>query len=566
MRSILLLLASFPAWSAAPQTVIVDAEDFYHAMPRGDLMGDALSLRVPWLHRNTAVVLRSKADAVAKIHVPATGEYHLFVRSQGAADGSSFRIVVGGKSDAGTYGDGAMQWKRGASYKLAAGALEVKLTGITPAPALDAIVLTQNTDFREEDLKSYELPEDVALLKEYRTPRPAAVKFGDVNGDGKTDLFVIEPNWSAHVFDNGGKELWSYTAPVEETRLRAEFEPPGIVWDFDQDGKAEVAHWRLIDNREWLVIADGQTGVIKHRVEWPTIPRPHVYNNFRLAVGRMQKGYPSNLIVFTDSGGTISMTAYTKELKQLWQHVEHKKKDHLGHYIYPVDLDGDGIDEVVVSHLALNAKGETLWNRFDVFADNHDHADNMQFTDLDGDGKLEILAGVSDIGVVVSRALTGEILWHNMAAHSQQINFTRILSGKPGPQVAVNGRIYGDRRRGEPGLAAQVHWFDPGGNLLSIWPASPLNGNPDFVKGDWRGDGTEALFWFKFRLGSDGRGTVYFQEPVYHMFDFMGRGAEEVIATQGGVIRVYGAKSVKEKALVRDAEYKRLRMANHTHY
>ena len=40
----------------------------------------------------------------------------------------------------------------------------------------------------------------------------------------------------------------------------------------------------------------------------------------------------------------------------------------------------------------------------------------------------------------------------------------------------------------------------------------PINGNPDFVRGNWRG-----------------AGELYFPDPVFHMFDFMGQGAEEVI-------------------------------------
>ena len=83
---------------------------------------------------------------------------------------------------------------------------------------------------------------------------------------------------------------------------------------------------------------------------------PHEYNNFRLAVAKLSGDYPTNIFAFTDSGGIISITAFSKELKQLWQHVERKKKDHLGHYVYAVDLNKDGIDEVLVtSALALDA-------------------------------------------------------------------------------------------------------------------------------------------------------------------------------------------------------------------
>jgi hypothetical protein len=49
--------------------------------------------------------------------------------------------------------------------------------------------------------------------------------------------------------------------------------------------------------------------------------------------------------------------------------------------------------------------------RFDLFPDHHDHVDSFKFADITGDGKLEALGATSDVGVVVFKALTGEILW-----------------------------------------------------------------------------------------------------------------------------------------------------------
>ena len=106
------------------------------------------------------------------------------------------------------------------------------------------------------------------------------------------------------------------------------------------------------------------------------------------------------------------------------------------------------------------------------------------------------------------------------AEHSQQLEVGNFLRGIPWPHIAVDARTYA--RNGEAGLGGQVHWFDAKGNLLSKWPANPLNGNPDFVKGDWRGDGREELFWYKFKMTDEGRGVLYFKQDVYHMFDFLG--------------------------------------------
>jgi hypothetical protein len=134
--------------------------------------------------------------------------------------------------------------------------------------------------------------------------------------------------------------------------------------------------------------------------------------------------------------------------------------------------------------------------------------------------------------------------------------------------MVVTARHYGNRAIGEPYLSGQVHWFDAAGNQLALWPQTPLNGNPDFVKGDWRGDGKQQLFWYKFHLNSEGKGVLFFGEPVYHMFDFMGNGAEQVITldNRNGILRVYGCRDVKTRAIKRDADYWRNTVANHSHY
>ena len=190
--------------------------------------------------------------------------------------------------------------------------------------------------------------------------------------------------------------------------------------------------------------------------------------------------------------------------------------------------------------------------------------DAMEFFDIDGDGKKELIVGQSDVGALAYKSMTGEMLWQNLADHTQQITAGYILKNSKTPQIIANGRTYGTRGGG--GLAAQLYWFDNKGNLLEKWPANPIAGNPNFVRGDWYGDGRKEFFWHKFRLEDDGLGTLYFKEPVYHMFDFLGNGAEQVVTWDRTVLRVYGYKNVKPKVVKRDSEYIRNSIANHTHY
>jgi hypothetical protein len=99
-------------------------------------------------------------------------------------------------------------------------------------------------------------------------------------------------------------------------------------------------------------------------------------------------------------------------------------------------------------------------------------------------------------------------------------------------------------------------------------PFMKRTGNPDFVKGDWSNNGREQLFWFKFRINDRGEGELYFPDPVYHTFDFMGKGAEEVITLSRGKLRVYGSKFATHSRPDRkkDLDYLKHKVVNHTHY
>lgn len=553
---------------APPGTVIVPASSFLDRLPKGDLLAEARG--DSWYFNNTALTLNSLTNLITFVNVTEAGKYYVYARSSGAR-GTGFKVVVNDKVTADRFGDSALAWKRSATtFDLAPGRTAVKITRLNPAPVFDVVVLSKNPNLKEDDIKSYQLDPDVVLLKEYKSPVfPGLPKFGDVDGDKKTDFLVLSNDFSATMFDNSGKQLWSYKAPEENSRLRSEFEAPGVIWDFDHDGKAEVVHWRFIDGKEWLVIANGETGDIIRKVEWPTGPLPHVYNNFRLAIAKLTKGAPNEIAVFTDYGGTINTTLYDSNLKLLWQHTEKRQKDNQGHYIYPLDINGDGIDEILVGSELLDAKGKEIWNRFDLVGDNHDHADSYKLIDMNHDGKLDIVISNSETGVYAIDGMTKKPIWQSVAEHSQQLDVGYFLKGVPGPQTVIGGRTYGARTATDPYLYSQLYWFDNKGNLVNMWPHGfPLNGNPNFVSGDWKGDGKRQVFWYKFKLDDKGEGHLYFPDQVYHIFDFTGRGADEVITFGRGVMRIYGSKTAihsgKDKKA--DIRYLQLNVANHTHY
>lgn len=571
-----------------PGTLIVPASDFFATIPEGD-SNDGRFPANTWFFNNSTLNMTVATDVATTLQVTEPGTYHLFVRSIGTPT-SSFKVAINGKQDTATYGHGPLAWQHGGDFPLTPGPLEVRLTAIQPRPSLNVLVLTKNAAFTEADLKPLELPAEVKLLHEYKIEPSNIVKFGDVDGAGKYSILDITSDYSAIMYANDGHELWRWKAPAEDARLRGEFEAPGILWDFHHTGRDELAHWRFIDGKEWLVLADGRDGSILRKVPWPAPPPPHVYNNYRLAVARFHKQSdgPDTLLVLSDTGGLISLTAYDQDLNQLWQHAEHRPKDYFGHYIYPYDVNGDGVDEVLISHLCLDAHGNTVWNNARYFQDNHDHMDALEFFDINGDGKPELLVGQSDVGTLAYNAQTGDMLWQNLSDHSQQVTAGYILADSKTPQVVTNGRTYsvrpprpagslagpGTRGNTAPpadqiaiggGLGAQLYWFDNLGRELQRWPAHPLSGNPNFVRGNWYGTGKRTYFWYRFKLEPDGAATLFFKGEVYHMFDFDHTGADQVITLDAGTLRVYGNANLLPKPTKPNPESRRL-IANHTHY
>ncbi len=586
---IALALVSFlPAMSraAAPVRsgiVVLDATSFLGELPDGDTAQNgpprtggggrrgaapatAAARPVPtFTFENFAINLTAPTPFSAKADIPQAGTWYLYVRSRSATEGSSFKVSVGGKPSPETFGAApAGAFQSGGSFTLPAGPLKVTLTDIHPGSAFDVLLLSTKPDLKESDLDPLQYPDDIVLLKEYPLPVVIdGVKFGDLNGDGKTDLVVLTPNYSTYAYDNSGKELWHYDAPVAGTAERSQFEAPGNVWDFDHDGKAEVIAWRMIDGKEYLVMYEGATGEIKYKIEWPTPALPHVYNNFRTAIAKLHPGYPDSLIVYTDSGGTVSINAYGPTLNLLWSYSHPRLKDYHGHYIYPVDINGDALDEVYVAHVMLDHNGHELWNNYAEFPDNHDHIDSARVLDLNGDGKLELITGQSDVGTVMYDAVTGKLLWQRFANHNQKIEAGYYRADIPGQVVVASSRFY------VGGLGALLRWYDPKGNRIDIWPHNPIPGNPNFVKGDFKGDGKNALFWQRFRIEPDGTGTIAFPDEAFHMFDFMGTGNDQVITvSRNGLVRIYGYKNAKPNptAAKSDPVYRAHSISNHTHY
>jgi hypothetical protein len=160
-------------------------------------------------------------------------------------------------------------------------------------------------------------------------------------------------------------------------------------------------------------------------------------------------------------------------------------------------------------------------------------------------------------------ATTGKLAWQRFANHTQKIEGGPLRADIPGQVVVASSRYY------VGGLGAHLRWYTPKGDRIDIWPNQPIPGNPNFAKGDLKGDGKNVLFWQRFRIEPDGTGTIAFPDEVFHMFDFLGVGTDQPITVnRNGAVRMYGFKGAKPNptAEKRDPVYRAHSISNHTHY
>lgn len=271
---------------------------------------------------------------------------------------------------------------------------------------------------------------------------------GDLDGDGQLDYVLKRPGsnidpykaywhkspgtYKLEAYRHDGKLLWRYDLgwAIEQGIWYS----PYLVYDFDGDGKAEVAakigegdprdaDGRVFSGPEWVVILDGATGQERCRTPW--IPRDGFgdgeagYNyaaRNQLAVAYLDGKTPC-LCVLRGTYTLMRVDTYQmvdNKLLPLWQYSSddagRKFRGQGSHYTHAADVDGDGRDEIVLGSVVLDDTGVPLWNT------GLGHPDHNYVGDHDPTHPgLEIYYGIETRqqkhGMCLADAKTGELLW-----------------------------------------------------------------------------------------------------------------------------------------------------------
>ena len=409
--------------------------------------------------------------------------------------------------------------------------------------------------------------------------RAQMVAVADLNGDGRLDYVIKQPDFNVdpyqqpgywkkseepykiEAYGHGGKFLWRYDMgwAIEEGIWYS----PIVVYDIDGDGKAEVytkagegdprdPDGRVTSGPEYLAVLDGQTGKVRKKIDWLSRDGIDEYNYYcrnLLGVAYLD-GKSPYLIVERGTYTLIKIAAYDANLKRVWYwESSGPSESYRGqglHGLHAADVDGDGCDELVIGAAVIDHDGKPLWNL------GMGHPDLAYVGDVDPERPgLEIFYGFErrqkKNPVCLVDAKSGEIIW-----------------GYDGPSKHVHGQgMCADIIGRIPGFECYAgerdgsnYWlYDAKGNRLSDKSMGTLSPRPVY----WDADPQRELI-LKDRV-RDYEGEAYdrVEGDVVAIVDCLGDWREEIITSVEGELRIYTttipAKS-RRVCLMQDRKYR----------
>lgn len=291
----------------------------------------------------------------------------------------------------------------GKARRLTSKALSQTCDFVDTTPAQQASYWVEAIVKGQKPIASAKQEVQLSALKPYTSIRlndgakAGKIALADLNGDGTYDYIIrtpesnIDPGMpgdttgktfkiSAYLSD--GTYLWTYDmGPGIEPGI---WYSPFIVYDFDGDGRAEVAlktagddflkndKGRVCGGSEYLSVFNGMTGKLIDRVDWPE--RNDRYGNLiRQNRNQMGVAYLDGKTPYILSArGTYKLMVVDAwmlkdgKLQRAWRwdgDEENPLVRSMGaHSMVTADVDGDGRDEVMLGSCTLDDDGTLLWS------------------------------------------------------------------------------------------------------------------------------------------------------------------------------------------------------------
>ncbi len=331
-------------------------------------------------------------------------------------------------------------------------------------------------------------------LKNFGTSRQ--VRFGHLTGTEEWFVVLAQMQRRGYrdaygfiscltAIDLDGNILWQQGTPSDNADKLGKVSADMAlqVYDIDGDGKDEVIVGRNFE----IQILDGATGKVKKSAKTPfsddeddtLIGVP--YNTYaferlnpdgiRICNFRGKKR-PADLLL---KDRYCRVYAFDEDLNLMWKY---KSPTNTGHCPLPIDIDGDGKDEVMVGYKMLDSDGTLLWS-YPITGDHTDEIVAGKWMPNDEEGYFACVSGTR--GFFIGDCY-GNIVARDMIGHAQRVSIANYCPEKEGREIIVANYW------GHQGV---LFLYDCYGK--PIWEMeNEMNGNI-IAPVNWDGNGTELI-------------------------------------------------------------------------
>lgn len=358
-------------------------------------------------------------------------------------------------------------------------------------------------DVHVNDLPTDGLPvvepwKTIKLDPEYRG---GWVVVGDLTGDGMAEIVSARngvPSRDIHYTSSvvvhrlDGSVLWKWGNP--DARNAIHHDVACQIYDINGDGRNEVV---LAADRR-VVVLEGATGRELQQFEIPENASDCI--TFCNLSGAERA---SDILVKTRYG---QIWAYDSGGRLLWT-VKKPGGYRTSHQPFPIDLDGDGRDEIIAGYAALNSDGSLRWTLPKRVVSSGGHADSIRLF-RDGDSPADMRLLLTHCGGNRMDMLdgNGKIYWSVTGLHFESVFFGQLDKQRPGREIVVDICH-------QPWGKGPLLVLDDEGNLLGRY-LTMRSRQHRLV--DWFGTGEDLIYCGQTRalLDARGRKRATFQTPM----------------------------------------------------